>query len=165
MSYVDDVKVKEAELATELLEEENTTILSKVKIPSKIEKILSFQFEELDTLPPPSMESYLGALSQYHIYITKYVNEMHSRVKIAKAIYNRKLNQAIIALDLSTKTTIKEREMQAINSDTELVGLEDYVNTLEAKYSVYSGIPDTINNLIQTIKKVYDARIRERGGM
>ena len=162
MSYTDEAKAKVAALGVELEEEENTTILSKVRIPSMVEKVLSFQFENLDTLPITDLEKYLGTLSQYHIYINKYVNELYSKVKVSKSVYNRKLNQAVIAISASARATIKEREMQAINNNPELVELEDYVNTLDAKHTVYSNIPDTIGNLIQTIKKVYDARIRER---
>ncbi len=161
MSYLTEVENKEKEAMAFLEEEENNLFLNRIKKSDYVEKVLSFQYEELDTLTIQTLGNYLGALSQYAIFIQKHINNFEARRKIAKSTYSRKLNSAIFRYSEKAKS-MTEKEMVAQENDVELFDLLDYIEKLDAKLSLYNNIPDTIEGLIQTIKKVYDAKRTER---
>lgn len=161
MSYLLEVKQKEEEVVATIEEEEIESYLSRVTKPSGAEDALKFQYQELDTLTIQRLEKYLGALSQYLVYITKYINNLSSRRKVANSVYNRKLSHAIFKYSVNAKS-MTEKEMIAQQNDPGLYELLDHIESLDAKLALYNNIPDTLENIIQTIKKVYDARTKER---
>ena len=166
MSYIAELEAKEATLMSSLNDEENRSLLNKIKLPTKAEDILAHQYEDLDSLSIQDLVLYLGVLSQYHAYITVYVNALNGRRKLAKSFLERKLNTSMFkySAEMNGKPTLKEKESFAKQKDADLLELEEYVDTIDAKFSVYENVPDTISNLIQTLKKVYDAKKDNRAG-
>ncbi len=164
MSYIKEVLERESALVAELDKEQEVSLLKLVERPDGAKDALKFQYEGLDTLMPKTLEKYLGALSQYLIYVTKYVNILSAKKKVATSFYNRKMNEAffIYADKLKQIKSMSEKEMTVRQEDPNLVELQDHIDGLDAKLALYSGIPDTIEGLIQSIKKVYDSKVRER---
>lgn len=163
MSYKEEVDIKINNLKKTLEEEQLASMLSLIKRPDGAKEALEFQYEELDSLSIKTLQKYLGALSQYLIYVTKYVNTLESKKKIASSFYNRKISEGYFKYsdELKNIKSVSEKEIYIKHEDKELNELLDSIENLEAKLVLYSNIPDTINNLIQTLKKVYDARIKE----
>ena len=161
MSYLDEVKEKEAKISLFLEQEETNLFLNLVKRSDFVKEVLAFQYEELDTLTLSRMEKFLGALNQYSIYVAKYINNFEARRKVAKAVYDRKLSIAIFKYSEKAKS-MTEKEMVAQENDKELFDILDHIQEIEAKLALYNNIPDKLESLIQTIKKVYDAKRTER---
>lgn len=161
--YIEEVVEQEKLLTIELGKEQEASFLGLVKRPDGAKEALEFQYEGLDTLSSKTLEKYLGALSQYLIFVTKYVNILSARKKIANSVFNRKLNAGyyLHSQEIKNLKSITEKEIYVKQADPDLIELEDYLGNMDAKMAIYSNIPDTINGLIQSIKKIYDARIRE----
>ena len=148
-------------LRTILEEEKKIVSLHKVAKPSLIEKVFEFDYSYLDTLTEQELQKYLGALSQYLIYINKHINQLNIAKGAAEDEYKRLLNMTVLSVDKKVFQTLEERKTEAQKDET--VGeLKQFVDKYSAQVAVYKNIPESINNLIQTIKKIYDAKIRER---
>ncbi len=164
MSYVAEVIEEEKKLVSAIEDEEARSFLNLVKRPDGAKEALSFQYENLDTLTPEKLEKYMGALSQYLIWITKYLNTLKSKRHLANSYYNKKLSEGFFKFseDLKQIKSMTEKEMYVKHNDLELEDLFWHIEKTDAVLSQYADSPDTINNLIQSIKKTYDSRIKER---
>lgn len=162
--YMQEVLEKEKQLSIELEKEQESSFLKLVKRPDGAKEALEFQYEQLDSLNPKTLERYLGALSQYLIYVTKYVNILNSKRKLTYSTLSRKINEGLFlhSQELKALKSMTEKEIFVKQSDKDLAELEDYLDSMDAKLAVYSNIPDTIEGLINTIKKVYDSKKIER---
>lgn len=163
MSYINEVIQKENLLLEELEKDQNDTFLRSVRRPDGAKEALEFQYENIDTLSTSTLEKYLGALSQYLIFVTKYVNILSAKKKVASSLYTRNLNKGffINSEELKNVKSITEKEMIVKHKDESLLELQEHIDKIDAKLALYSNIPDTISSLIQSIKKVYDARNKE----
>ena len=145
----------------EIIDKEKKEVaLEKIVKPSIIDTVLEFDYSRIDTLPLSVLEKYLGALSQYFIFINRYVNQLSIGANAARTRYEHHLNQKVLEIK-RTGITVKEKIMEA-EGDQDIIELRNMVEKFEARVSVYKNIPDAIELMIQTVKKVYDARIKEK---
>jgi hypothetical protein len=163
VSYIEEVKQKEKELFSTIEEEQIKSLLKEVIRPDGAKEALGVQYEHLDSMNRQTLERYIGALSQYLIYLTKYINMLGAKKSVNQSVYNRKLSEGFFrnSEELKLIKTIAEKEIFVKRTDPGLLELQDKIELIEAKLALYKDMPETINNLIQTIKKVYDARIKE----
>lgn len=164
MSYVTEAIEAENEIVSSIGEEEFKSFLNLIKRPDGAREALAFQYENLDVLTPQTLEKYMGALSQYLIWITKYINELKSKRNKAESVYKKKLEEGFFkySAELKQIKSMTEKEMIVKFHDQELVELQNHIDKMDASLTQYYNIPDTTNNLIQSIKKTYDSRIKER---
>lgn len=156
---VQDTSAALNNLRTVIAEERKSTSLEKVVKPSIIEEVLGFDYSHIDSLSNPKMEQYLGALSQYYIYISKYINEITIAANTVQRRYDYALNQKILAVKKSGQT-VKEKTMEA-EGDGDIHELSNMLEKFQARVAMYKNIPDSIEMMVQTIKKVYDSRMKE----
>lgn len=154
---------KEKKLEEDLNKEQQTNLLVFIKKPDGVKNALEYQYDTIDVLSTKTLEQYLGALSQYLVYINKYINILVSQKKTAVSFMSRKMSYAMYINGDSLKSlkSISEKEGFVKQKDPELLEVEEYIDTLDAKIALYNNIPDSVSNLIQTIKKIYDNRMRE----
>ena len=117
MSLKDELiaKYKEAEAIHK--QEGHEVSFENVAKPSKIKEILEFDFSDLDTLSIRDIEKYIGALTQYNVFYTRYVNIITMYYIIAKEFYDKTVNQA--SIDIEGKT-VKERIVKAEKENEEI---------------------------------------------
>lgn len=152
-------KYKEAE---DLYKKEGINIsFSIVKKPDKIQEILNFDFSDIDTLSIKDMEKYIGALTQYNIFITRYVNVLTIFYIIAKEFYEKAVNKEAVTKE---GKTIKERVVKAESENEEIQYLKSEMQRQEKRLAFHKNVPETIKEMIQSVKKVYDARRNEGQG-
>lgn len=161
LTATSDLEKQTDELREIVKEEKDKTSIDKITKPSIIEKVLSFDYSNLDSLDKSDLEKHMGALSQYLIFIHTYINQINIAKTCAQDEYKRALNLSILAVEKTKYKTITEKEMEA-EQDPEVKELKDHVRKLNARIAVHKNLPDSIEILIQTIKKAYDAKIRER---
>lgn len=164
MSETTNKEVQQTSVALNALraviqEERKSTSLDKITKPSIVEDVLAFDFSHIDSLSNSDLEKYLGALSQYLIYINKYINEISIAAGAVQRRYDYVLNQKILAIKKGGQT-VKEKTMEA-ESDPDVLELSRMLEKFQARVAMYKNIPDAIEILVQTIKKVYDSRHKE----
>ncbi len=140
-------------------EERKLTALDKVQKPSIVEDVLAFDFSNIDTLSNNNLEKYMGALSQYYIYISKYINEITIAANSVQRRYDFTINQKILSVKKNGQT-VKEKTMEA-EGDPAIIELGAMLERFQARVAMYKNIPDSIELMIQSIKKVYDSRQKE----
>lgn len=157
--YLDQLE-KRIEKLKELAEtEKNEVLITKVKKPSLLEHVLSYDYSHVDTLNNIEIEQFLGTLSQYLIFLNKYINQLSIAYITASEAYESAVNQE--ALKFKDLKTVSERQTQAIKDNIEIQKMKEIVFTYESRLAIHKNSTDTIKELIQTLKKVYDARIKE----
>lgn len=158
MSLKDQLQAKYQEAKHTHESEGFAVSFQNVKKPSKIEEILNFDFSDLDTLAIRDLEKFIGALSQYNVFYTRYVNIVTIYYIIAKEFYEKAVNQAAVGID---GKTVKERIVKAEKANEEIQYLKSEVQRQEHRLAFHKNVPETIKEMIQTCKKVYDARRNE----
>ncbi len=160
MTPVEELNSK-LDILRKVLEEEKKVIcLDKILKPSMAEDVLGFDFSLLDTLDLKTLERYLGVLSQHLIFLNKHINQVTVAKVCAEDEFKRYLNIAILEIDNKKFSTVEERKAEALKNES-LLELKKHADTLNSRIIANKNIPESIENLIQTIKKVYDARIKE----
>lgn len=159
MTYIEDLEKKIDRLKEIAEAEKNEVLIVKVKKPSRLEEFLSFDYSQVDTLQGHQLEQYLGGLSQYLIYLNKYINQLTIAYLTSKGFYESALSKE--SLKYKDLKTISDRQTQAIADNPELEKINEVVFTYESRLAIHKNSTDTIRELIQTLKKVYDARIKE----
>ncbi len=161
MTAVEELNSKIDALRKVLEEEKKIVSLDKVLKPSIIDEVLGFDYSFLDTMNFRQLEKYLGAMSQYLIFINKHINQVTVAKICAEDEFKRHLNIAVLSINSKEFGTLEERKSEAMK-DENLLELKKHVDALNARIAVHKNIPESVSNLIQTIKKTYDARIKEK---
>lgn len=162
MTQIKEVMDAKLDALRKVLEKEKEIVsLDKVLKPSLVDEVLGYDFSFLDTLSEQKISSYLGALSQYLIFLNKHINQVTVAKICAEEQFKSLLNVTVLTIDSKKFTTLEERKTEALK-DEALIELKKYSDDYNARIAVHKNMPESINNLIQTIKKVYDARIKEK---
>ncbi len=160
MSAIDTLTEKIDSLRKVLEEEKKVTSLDKVLKPSLVDEVLSFDYSYLDSLPLPRLINYMGALSQYLIYINKHINQLTVARDCAENEFKTALSINILYIDKKQFATLEERKAES-QKDEVLIELKKITERYDARVAENKNIPESINNLIQTLKKVYDSKVQE----
>lgn len=158
MSYIQDLEAAKDRARAVVAKEKSVLSMDKIEKPSQIEKLLAFDFSMMDTLTAKELEQFMGMLSQHLVYANKYVNQLSIIVSVIKKFYNNVID--IEALKEDGKTA-KEREVKAKLRVTEIPLLEEELLKEETRLAVYSNTIEQMTQHLQTLKKVYDARLKE----
>lgn len=161
MTAVEELNSRLEELRAVVEEEKRATSMDMVLKPSEVDNILKAGFEHLDTLNVSTLEKYLGTFSQHLIYINKYLNQLTVAKICAEEIFKKHLNVHVLSISTKEFGTLEERKSVAMKND-DLIAIKRQVDTLNSRIAANKNIPESLENLIQTIKKVYDARIKEK---
>lgn len=158
MGYLEDLERGKDRIREIVAKEKSVLSLDKVDRPSRVEEVLKFDFSKIDTLTPRELEQFMGMLSQQLVYATKYVNQLRIGVTHTKKFFNNVLD--IESLKEDGKTG-REREVKAKIRVVELRDIEDKLLEEETRLAVYDNTIEQLTQHLQTLKKVYDARIKE----
>lgn len=157
MNYTEQLESDRKKIREALMAEEAIVPLKGIKMPGLIEEISSFDYSNLDTLSPAKLESYMGALSQYLIFLQKHVNQLKIGYDSATRTYQEAIQEESLKKD---GKTMKEKEARAsVMEEIRQAALE--VQISKARLDKYEKVPDHFKELLQSIKKVYSARISE----
>lgn len=161
-SKLEILEKKEAELRKILEKEKEILLLEKVRKPDLTEKVMSFQYDHIDALGKLDLEQFLGALSQYHIFMVKYINQLSIAVTLADGVYERLLSLEVFSLPEEFKNKTLAEKVRKASQDTDLEEVEDKLKELQARLALYKNMPETIKNLTDNVKKVYDTKYKEK---
>ncbi len=154
MSLVDEFQKQETKLGS-IIEREDARL--KIIRPTLVDEAISFDYSDLDTLPKETLEKYMGALSQYLIFLNRYVNILDVKHKLLKGLFDSYLDRK--ALEYEGKSD-KERERKAKLANPEFGEAERIVFERQALLKLNERETDQIAELIKTIKKVYDVHTK-----
>lgn len=158
-SYVEQLAADKERIRAVVTKEKAVLHLDKITKPSKIEELFNFDFSHIDQLADNELERYVGCLSQHLIYANKYVNQLRIVVSMTKKFLNNVLD--IEALTEDGKTA-KERETKARLRVADIGIIEREALEEETRLAVYDNTIEQLTQHLQTLKKVYDARIKEK---
>lgn len=158
MGYLEDLEATKIRAREIVAKEKSVLSLDKIDRPSQIDRLLTFDFSNMDTLTAKELEQFIGMLSQHLVYANKYVNQLSIVVSVIKKFYNNVLD--IEALKEDGKS-VKEREIKARVRVADIPRIEEELLKEETRLAVYSNTIDQMTQHLQTLKKVYDARIKE----
>ncbi len=158
MGYLEDLERGKERIREIVVKEKSVLSLDKIDRPSRVEEVLKFDFSKIDTLTPRELEQFMGMLSQQLVYANKYINQLAISVSHTKKFFNNAID--IESLKEDGKTG-REREVKAKIRVAELREIEDKLLAEETRLAVYDNTIEQLTQHLQTLKKVYDARIKE----
>jgi len=135
--------------------------MGKIK-PSQsiIDKALSFNVNELDTIDDSDITKFIVALSQYLIYVTLEINKL----KIRKAVLDRDIEIDIATFIVSTglnKGTKAERRFLAISASPELKEKSEQFQTVSTELMLLDNIDKYLEFYCNGLKKELLRREKE----
>lgn len=158
-NYTEQLAKEKDRIRTIIVKEKSVLGLDRVVKPSKINDLLEFDFSHIDNLADNELEQFMGILSQHLVYANKYVNQLRIVVSVTKRFLNNVIDMESIKED---GKTAKERETKARIRVTDIADIEREALEEETRLAVYDNTIEQLTQHLQTLKKVYDARIKEK---
>lgn len=139
----------------------NRTGLDKIQ-PSQtiVDKALSFDVKDLDTIPDTDLTKMIVGVSQYIIYITLEINKF----KVRKVVLDRNIEVGValfVAATKLSKGTKSEKRMLAIGASAELSNKDEQLNNILVELSLLENIDKYLEFYCNALKKELSRRERE----
>ncbi len=121
------------------------------------------QFEpvDFDAVVPKEMDRHLMVLTNYYTFLQSQLGIISARTSYLEEQLNLKVN---IRSQKFGASHASERRALAINKDAELMKLDGELGKEKAKFNMLNPIIIGIKNKIDSMKKIYDRKIRDRNG-
>lgn len=121
------------------------------------------QFEpiDFDAIHPKEMDRHLMVLTNYYSYLQSQLGTISARMSYIEEQLNLKVN---IKAQRFGASHAAERRALAINKDVELKKLDDELSKERVKFNMLNPVIVGVKNKIDSMKKIYDRKIRDRNG-
>lgn len=137
------------------------TRIGKIQLSNEIiDKALSFNVRDLDTVQDTDITKMIAGLSQYIIYITLETNKL----KIQKVVIERDIEVDVatfVATSGLTKGTKSEKKMLALGASLELTNKDEKLNRILIELTLLENIDKYIEFYVNALKKELRRRERE----
>lgn len=126
-----------------------------------LEEAMSLNANNLDYVPKKTLLKYLVVLGQ-HLCVIKFAENIKCAVSAnVSKVFENKVNKRLVMLGkdifpAAKKSTAKERRALVIETDEELLELEEKVQIARFEADLVSGMSRPIEEFIQVLKKVLD---------
>jgi len=126
--------------------------------PALVQEILSLDVNLLDSIPDDKLSKYITALGQYLVFLRFQANNIQIHTRFLKKKLERSVALRLLEIKGGTK---KEREAALLRGDTLLGEMEDEADRVEAKFLMFNGISDTVQEYMNALKKEQTRRYEE----
>lgn len=139
----------------------NRTRLCEIKPNNDmVDKALSFNVRDLDTISETDLTKMIVGVSQYIIYITLEINKL----KVQKIVIERDIDVDVavfVASNGISKGTKTEKRLMAIGSSVDLINKENKLNNLLVELLLLDNIDKYLEFYCNALKKDLSRRERE----
>jgi hypothetical protein len=130
---------------------------------SFLEKTLSFNVENLETLSDADLSKFVIVLGQYLVFLKYKHNEcMVSKIEIDKR-FEYEVFKKIQQNTWKTGTTIKEKTRSVSESCQEIKEIEYKKDIIDSKVAIISGMYEAFSEYLNTYKKEQGRRLFGKG--
>jgi hypothetical protein len=146
-------------MEVEIKEFEKEMGIDKVVKPSEVQKYLGMSRAELNTMNNQELDGALLVLSQYYVFIASAVGRAESESNRLDIELEDELNKGA---STQSKSTLKERKAIFLKTNPEIAQLSEESKISSEKYLRVRLIPDSIKEMIQSVKAIYRRRTGEK---
>jgi len=125
---------------------------------SLVSEVLRFDAESFNELPDDMLSKYILAMGQYLVMLQHNENLKAIDFMIASRVFENKINMKTFQLGSETKATLKERRAALLESDPDLIQLQDTVVSAEAQKMLLVGTVRASEGLLNALKKEKSSR-------
>ena len=153
---------RKARMSDALYKSLNDTFLDRIQIKeSVLDRVLSYDGEQITNLTDKQLSSTLFDLSRYQTYLQLHANIRTTTLISAKRAYTNELRRTIISMsEIKGKMTVKEKEAKAMEENPKLQQLEDALEEAEKQEALFRKVPEQTLELVNALKK----ELSRRGG-
>lgn len=120
---------------------------------------IQFEPDDFDVVQPKELDRHLMVLTNYYSFVQSQLGIIGARLLYLEEQLNQKVNLRSHKFGASHAS---ERRALAISKDEELKKLDVELAKEKAKSNMLTPIVFAIKNKIDSIKKIYDRKIREK---